>query len=460
MKFTMWSLVVLFWSCTYQQPQTKLENDFGKYMKEAVSQLGFNGNVLVAQNGKIIYKGNFGYSNFLTKDGLNDSSVFELASVSKQFTAMGILLLKSRGLLELDDKVIKYIPELNLPDITIKHLLNHTSGLGDWLELINRYWDKSKICHNNDLIQLMAKYPPLPKFKPGDDWLYSNLGYALLATIITRTSGESYSQFLQNNIFNRLEMTHTRTYNTRRSGDIISNYAFGFVFSKVKQRYFLPDSLKEFNYVYYTDGIEGSGSVTSTILDLLKWNEALQSNKLISVELLNEAFSGTRLNDGRYVGYGFGWSLANDSIRGKNVTHGGWLPGYRPWMRSFIDKKSCIIVLSNVHDDAMYKVGFDLSAILFGEEYESPTRYTFKKLPINDLRHFMGTYLNPFGQDTLEIYYENNSIMTNYIFPIELKSESASKLYSEFLPVSYIYDSLSQHYFIIEGSKRKLRKIK
>jgi CubicO group peptidase (beta-lactamase class C family) len=309
----------------------------------------FNGNVLIAKNGKIIYQKSFGYANYDTKELLNDSSLFELASVTKEFTAMGIMMLKEQGKLNYDDDVRKYIPELPYEGMTIRHFLTHTSGIPYYEdEKFFEGWDRKKTVYNDDVIRQFAKVKPPVLFKPGEKWEYSNSAYALLATIIERVSGKTYGEFLKENIFIPLGMDRSRVYNTRRSkGEIIPNYAFGFVYSDSLKKFMLPDSLKEYYYVITLDGIQGDGVVNSTTGDLFKWDQALYTEKLVKKSTLDEAFTPVKLNNDSTYQYGFGWFIAQDSTLGKVVQHSGGWPGYGTYIKRFIDHNNCVIVLTN-----------------------------------------------------------------------------------------------------------------
>jgi CubicO group peptidase (beta-lactamase class C family) len=308
----------------------------------------FNGNVLIAVNGKIIYQKSKGFANFDTRELLNDSSVFELASVSKQFTAMGIMMLQERGQIAYGDDVRKYIPELPYEGMTIRHFLTHTSGIPDYMGEFSKGWDPKKIAFNDDIIKLLAKNKPAVLFKPGEKWEYSNTAYALLATIIERISGKTYGEFLKENIFVPAGMKHTRTYNTRRSThETIPNYAYGFVYVDSLKKFMLPDSLKEYSYVTTLDGIQGDGIVNSTTGDLFLWDQLLYTGKLIKQNTLQEAFTPVKLNNDSTYQYGFGWFIQADSVKGKRVSHSGGWPGYGTYITRFIDKNKCIIVLTN-----------------------------------------------------------------------------------------------------------------
>jgi CubicO group peptidase (beta-lactamase class C family) len=346
-QFLFLAAITILISCKKPNKTDALVASIDSVMNSAVDTARFNGNVLVARNGKVIYQKSFGLRNFDTEESLNDSSLFELASVSKQFTAMGIMMLKQQGKLNYDDDVRKYIPELPYEGMTIRHFLTHTSGIPDYMEN-GTDWDRKKVVFNDDIIAMLAKKKPQVLFLPGEKWEYSNTAYALLASIIGRVSGKPYGVFLKENIFEPVGMTRTRTYNTRRSkGEIISNYAFGFVYSDSLSRFMLPDSLPSYWYVYTLDGIEGDGIVNSTTGDLFKWNEALYGNSLVPAATLQDAFTPVHLNDGSNYAYGFGWFTGKDSVLGPYVWHTGGWPGYGNFIRRYPDSKDCLIILTN-----------------------------------------------------------------------------------------------------------------
>lgn len=211
----------------------------------------FNGNILIAEKGEIIYKRSYGLSNEITKEKLTQKSIFELASCSKQFTAMGILILKEKGKLNYDDKISKYIPELSdYKEISIKNLLHHTGGLPDYMPLMDSVWDKTKIATNKDIIDFFSKYKPKVLFEPNTKHEYSNTGYALLATIIENISGQTYAEFLKEQIFKPLKMKNSFVYNRRLSPKKIKNYALGYLFIKSQNKYVLPDDYEKTKMVY------------------------------------------------------------------------------------------------------------------------------------------------------------------------------------------------------------------
>lgn len=310
-----------------------------------------NGNFLIAEKGKVLYKKSFGLANEATKQPLNENSVFEIASVTKQFTAMAIMILHEKGKLRLDDNISTFIPELAFyKDITIKHLLNHTSGLPDYMELFEKIFDKSKIATNQDVITIFAQKQPKVLFAPNAKHEYSNTGYALLASIIEKASGETYATFLQKAIFKPLKMNNTFVYKRRVAPKKINNYAYGYVYSDSLKKYTLPDDLKETNFVIWLDGVVGDGGINSTVNDLLKWDRALYTNKLLSKKGMEEVFSITTLNDNTHIKYGYGWEIDNHVEFGKIVYHGGGWPGYATFFARHITNDKTIIILQN-HDN-------------------------------------------------------------------------------------------------------------
>lgn len=313
------------------------------YEKEKI-----NGNFLIAEKGKIIYQHSFGNANEATKEKLNSGSIFEIASCSKQFTAMAIMILKEKGKLSLNDNITKYIPELShYTNITIKNLLNHTGGLPDYMDLMDTLFDKSKIATNKDIVSLFAKYQPKIVFEPNTKYEYSNTGYALLATIIEKASGLTYSDFLDKAIFKPLKMNRTFVYTRRLHPKKMDNYAFGYMYSDSLKKYVLPDDLDETKMVIWLDGIVGDGTVNSTTDDLFKWDRALYTTTLISKEGMNSVFEVATLNDGTKTNYGFGWGIDNNPDLGKTVAHSGGWPGYRSFIERHIDTDKTIIILQN-----------------------------------------------------------------------------------------------------------------
>jgi len=425
----------------------------------------FNGNVLVAKGGNIIYQQNLGYADYNSKRKLNDSSVFELASVSKQFTAMGIMILKERRQLTYDDNVKRFFPDFPYDNITIRNLLTHTSGLPEYENQFEKYWDHKKIAFNKDVLEMLKQRKDTLLFKPGSKWQYSNTGYAVLASIIEKTWGTDYEKFLTRFIFQPLGMTHTFIYNSRRStGKIPANYALGFVYSDSLKRYILPDSLSKFDYVYYLDGIVGDGCVNSTTGDLLKWDRALYTNKLVSKTTLDEMLSPLVLMSPRDSTnfYGFGVMVQPKSPRGKVISHTGGWPGYSTLIVRRTDIDETIIALSN-NETLSGQVRAGIESILADEDLLMP--YEHKEIKIDPalLDRYVGKYS---AFLTLEFIKKDNKLWRRRNgADVELKPESETKFFyadGTDRQIEFEVDNtgkVTKAWFINTGQKGELKKI-
>jgi CubicO group peptidase (beta-lactamase class C family) len=346
MKHSVISLLVcVLVSCG---PKTEsVQSTFGSRLDSfLISIPDYSGVILIAEKGKPIYHKAFGYRNYHTGEKQDTNSIFELASLSKQFTAMAMMLLKKQRKLDYDDSIAKFFPALPYQGITIRHLLNHTSGLPDYQAIMDRYWDKSKVASNSDNIEYLIKYRPAANFSPGEKFKYSNTGYMLLASIAEKVSGADFVKFCNEFIFDPLEMESTdiRTRTTKQS---LPQMAWGHLYDSTRQTYISADSFPEFNYTIWLGNRVGPGRVSSTASDLLKWDRALYNEKIIDRESLNEAFTPAQLTDGTLSFYGFGWQLKTDDKNGKTVFHTGDNPGYQTIIVRHIEKDKTVIILTN-----------------------------------------------------------------------------------------------------------------
>jgi CubicO group peptidase (beta-lactamase class C family) len=305
----------------------------------------FSGVVLIAEKGKPVYHKAFGYREFEKQIPLQTPDIFELASVSKQFTAMIIMMLKEKGLLNYEDSVSKYL-EIPYKGITIRNLLTHTSGLPDYQDIMDKYWDKSKVAGNLDCIEYLNKYSPPKRFEPGEKYEYSNTGYLLLASIAEKASGKDFIELCRKWIFRKLKMKSTaiRTLEEKKA---TNNFAIGHIYVAERNKYVRADSFPSSDYTIWLGNRKGPGRISSTASDLLKWDKALYTEKLIKHSTLQDAFTPMKLNDGSFSNYGFGWSLRTDPVLGKIVSHNGDNPGYKTQIIRYIDKKKTIILLNN-----------------------------------------------------------------------------------------------------------------
>ncbi len=396
----------------------KLDTLFSELYKKG----SFSGTVLVAERGEIVFEESYGLANEQTKALLNDSTVYELASVSKQFTAMGIVQLQKEGKLSYEDEVSKYVPELAYYEgITVKNLLHHTGGLPDYMELSDTIWDKSKIATNKDMLDIFQKVTPKKLFEPNEKWAYSNTGYLVLATIIERVSGKEFGVYLAEKIFTPLEMKNTFVYRRRFAPKNVENYAHGFIYSDSLKKKILPDAMGSDFYVVYLDGIVGDGMVNSNVRDLLKWDRALYTNQLINDEDRNLIFSSAMTNDSKPTDYGFGWMLDRTKVYGKIASHSGGWAGYITYIERNLDHDKTIIILQNNSLSGTEIPIKNTRRILYNQAVEKPI--TLDSLV---LKQYAGLYLTEKGTDK-EILFENNTLFVPYSPEIKLALIPVSK---------------------------------
>ena len=368
----------------------------------------FNGNVLIVRNGKTILDKSYGFADLDSKRELNPNSVFELASVSKQFTAMGILLSRKRNTLKLSDTITKFLPELSdYPKITIDQLVHHTSGLPDYMVLFEEHWDKSKIAVNQDIVDLLAEHEPEMEFEPGSQWEYSNTGYALLGLIIEKANGISYGDFLKKNIFEPLQMNNTRVYRSRYAPEKIENYAKGYIMGPTGTK-ILPDSLGNSYLSYYLDGIVGDGMVNSTTGDLLKWDQALRGDQVLSKADKDLFYKGFTLNDGKVTNYGFGIFAEQTEKYGLVANHSGGWAGYATFFEQHLDNDHTFILLQNVSTPLTKTPARSIRKILYGEKLEVPKKeLTYTR---EELKKYEGLYKSPEFPLDIRIFVEDDQL--------------------------------------------------
>jgi CubicO group peptidase (beta-lactamase class C family) len=324
------------------------------------AKTGFNGCVLYGEKGRLVFKKAYGYDDFKTKKRLTTSSAFQLASVSKMFTAMAIMILKEEGLLDYDDSVRQYIPELPYTGLTIRNLLNHRSGLPDYMHFSDTYWDQTKPLTNEDMILVMAQYKPPRYFSPGNGFDYCNSNYALLASVVERITKKPFDQFIKENIFDPLKMDNTFIYHLEEGQEIPEYVPVGVA------GHHSARGMPRVEPNYYQNGVVGDKGVYATVEDLFKWDQALYRGSLVSESTLEEAFTegSPRFSKWR-DNYGFGWRLKAD--RPNTVYHYGWWKGFRSYFIRDLYQEKTIIVLTNTTRSLSSGVLFD---ILDNRDYE------------------------------------------------------------------------------------------
>lgn len=331
------------------------QNVFAKSKSEKIDQIIkhfqnkdlFNGTVLIKDNGKLIYNNNIGFANIKIKEKISRNTIFPLCSVTKQFTATGILILEQENSLSLDDRIIEYLSET--PDcakeITLRQLLTHTSGLPDylWANVPN---------HNDSILYFFSNLDSLQS-SPGEEYQYCNLGYALCGIVIERVTDQTYADFMKTKIFDPLEMKNSFVYERHSE---VPNVAMGYD-PKWEENKFLM--------------VTGDGGILSTANDLLKWDQALYSNKILTPASIAKLHTPMILNNGKKIEYGLGVEITEVSD-GKFISHAGSLAGYGAFIGRNIDNQSTIILLSNRLLPELITLLDYLEKILRDEKFEFP----------------------------------------------------------------------------------------
>lgn len=308
---------------------------FDSLFTELSQKKGFNGNILVGIHGKVIYKNTFGYSDLQRKEPLNIKSAFQIASVTKQFTAVAIMILKEQRKLDYGDTVQKFIPGFPYKNITIRLLLAHRSGLPNYMYFAGKYWKNKRMFLTNDqLLEIMAKHKPAPEFLPDRQYKYSNTGYAVLVSIVERVSGLPFDEFMEQHIFLPLGMNNTFVYNPKNK-KTIEHETRGY--TKNRRR----------TYDDFLSGVVGDKGIYSTVEDLFLWDQGLYTESLVQQSTLDEAFTPMSYDYKRDSNYGYGWRIDTLIDGSKIVYHGGWWRGYNSLFIRRLDDHTTIIILTN-----------------------------------------------------------------------------------------------------------------
>ena len=291
--------------------------------------------VAVVQEGKLVLERAYGFANIDTRTPVNSDTAFDLASVSKQFAAMAIMLLEEDGKLSYDDFIGKYVPELRVYEgVTIRHLLLHTGGLPDYYDVIDT---SAGMPTNQDAAELLGQMAKAD-FPPGERYEYSNAGYDMLGPIVEAASGMRFAEFVQQRIFVPLKMDSSRVHD--HNLPVIPNRALGY---EPATSGFVLNNDDPLN------AIVGSGSIFSTLNDLFLWDQALYTEDLVSAATLELAFTSGTNNNGELLDYGFGWDI--DEYAGhKRLRHGGSWVGFRSHIARIPELRFTVILLSNRAD--------------------------------------------------------------------------------------------------------------
>jgi CubicO group peptidase (beta-lactamase class C family) len=386
----------------------ELASKFEQYMDACVAQEGFSGSVLVTKDGKDLFRKGYGLANAEHRIPNAPETKFRLGSITKQFTAMAILILQERGKLKVDDTIGKHLDDAPKAweGVTIHHLLTHTSGIHSYTS--DPEYMK-KMAYHETVKSMIARFKDKPlDFKPGEKFEYSNSGYFLLGAIIEKTSGETYEKFLKHAIFEPLGMKDT---GYDHFATVIPRRASGYSRKS--------DGLENSEYLDMAQPY-AAGSLYSTVDDLARWDRALNEGKLISKASYEKMYTPAK-ND-----YAYGWVVKTRSGR-KEIGHGGGINGFATQISRYPDRKACVVVLCNVLPSNPGRVAQDLAAIAFGEPYKIPKERKVARVDPSLYDAYVGRYriapemtltvtregdrlmLEPTGQPKLEVFPESET---------------------------------------------------
>ena len=336
----------------------------------ALSSQGIlNGNVLVAEKDRVMYKKSFGYADLQQQIPNSDSSVFIIASISKTITSVAILQLIEKRRLKLDEALRTYLPNFPFPTITIRHLLSHTSGLPDKQVLFDSLLKQQpqKVVTNQDILPALQIFKKPLATQPGQKWQYSNINYNLLALLLEKVTHIPFETYLKTYIFKPSHMNHTGL-QTALSQQVIPNRTVNYMYpTHYSPSWAQADTLASSKmWVYNLNGLVGQGSIVTTTQDLFNFDQALYKGILLKASTLQQAFTSTKLNSGQPVeigdpvgrsSYGLGWFILGDTSAGKIVWHNGSVPGGLGIFLRNITHHQTVIVLDNAESFGLYTAG-------------------------------------------------------------------------------------------------------
>ncbi len=369
-------LMIIYSCCAYFSRAQTVESQIDQLLAAEYKSGGPGAAALIARDGKVIYRKAFGNANLELNVAMKPENVFELGSITKQFTAVSILMLLEQGKLGLDDDITKYIPDYPThgKKITIHQLLNHTSGIKSYTDMESFIKMARTDMTPSEIIDVFKNEPM--DFDPGEQWRYNNSGYIILGFIIEKASGKPYAEFIENNIFKKLGMTHSYYGN---HNTIIPNRASGY---QPKEPGFANADFLSMTLPY------AAGSLMSTVDDMLIWNQALHNNNLITKENKQKAFTNHKDNKGNPVYYGYGWG-PNEINGSPTVEHGGGIFGYTTMGVYVPGENVYTIVLTNTSGNSPTNQAIKMTAIAIGKPYVEKATVT---LTPQQLKKWVGNY--------------------------------------------------------------------
>ncbi|HJN05007.1 MAG TPA: serine hydrolase domain-containing protein [Bacteroidales bacterium] len=325
-------------SAVISKKAIELDNKF----KRLVKTNGFNGTVLYAEKGRVILQKAYGYRNVRSKkEELTISDAFQLASISKMFSAMAIMILKNDGKVDYDENIITYLPDFPYEDVTLRLLMTHRAGLPRYMSIAHSSWKNKKIpLNNDDMLDLFVEYKPDKYFSPNTGFHYCNTNYALLTNIVESVSGMHFENFVEERIFIPLEMENSFVYNMRQDTSVSL-----YVEEGVPGYYLRGWRWREMTNEYL-NGVMGDKNIYTSVGDLYKYDRALDNFTLLPEEIIAESFKrGNPSYWKRKNNYGFGWRVKEDMD--STVFHFGWWKGFRTFYIREMKYQKTLIVLTN-----------------------------------------------------------------------------------------------------------------
>ena len=318
----------------------RYHRDLTAYFEEKLIKRGFNGGILVAKDGNIIYEKYVGKGDLRKEMAMNDSTSLHIASVGKTFTAVAILRMAQDNKLSLSDTLSKFFPGFPYPDVTVQMLLNHRSGLPNYVYFIpnSKKWDKKAMVSNQDVLDFLYNEQPKKIFKAGTRFTYSNTNYVLLASIIEKVSGQSFPEYMRNSIFIPLQMNHT------------------FVYTPADSLTAIP-SFNHNTSLWQNDNLEntyGDKNIYSTPRDMLKWDQALYTEQILNRAMLDSAFAPYSFEKPGTHNYGLGFRMLLLPNGKKVIYHFGRWHGFNAAFARLTDEKATIIILGNKYTSNVY----------------------------------------------------------------------------------------------------------
>lgn len=352
--------------------------------------------LMVRHNGKLVLAAGYGIANLEHNVPVKPQTVFRSGSIGKQFTAMAVMLLVEEQKLALDDPISKYLTvPANWSGITVRHLLTHTSGLGDYPQNFSLQRDYTE----DELLKMITAQPL--GFGPAEKWSYSNLGYVTLGILIHKVSSELWGDLLQKRVFEPLDMKHARVISET---DIIPNRAAGYVLK--------DEVLKNQQWVSPSVNTTADGSLYFTIEDLAKWDEALETGKLLSHAAYEQMWTPVRLNNSSTAPYGFGWRVTRGDSNHRVFEHGGAWQGFAAYIARYPDDRLAVAVLCNragagVSYIAKHIAGFYVPSL-------APRPHTAIALDPSILRSYAGNYRLD-DRFTIELVVAGDQLQTTWL---------------------------------------------